>query len=171
MREQPRERQLQQRSPTRFRKLDQSFDPIEILLGKELVVPLVLGDPRVLWYRLSFPIFSRQQAAHEWKEGKKRQPLALAFRLYFVLRLAVQQAVLILYADEARGSGSRVAGFARFPDLRCGEIGASDFAHLTGLHQSVECPQCLCDRNVRIGYVLLIEIDVVRSEPFEARVQ
>src|SRR6202022_3666413 len=85
--------------------------------------------------------------------------------------LAVQQAVLILYADEARRSRSRVAGFARFPDLGCGEIGASDFAHLPGFHQSVECAECLCDRNARIRYVLLIEIDVVRSESLEARVQ
>src|ERR1700682_3815702 len=117
MREQPRERQLQKRSPARFREFGESFDFIEILLGEELRVALVLCDPRVLWYRFALPIFPREQATHQRKEWKKRQPLALAFGQNFVLGLAVQETVFILHTDETSGAGPRVAGLARLPDL------------------------------------------------------
>src|SRR4030088_3416879 len=100
MREQPGERQLQQRSPPGFRELSESFDLFEIFLGEKLGVPLVSGDPCVLRYRLSLSIFSRQQTAHERKERKKRQLLALAFGQNLFFRFTVQQAVLVLHADE-----------------------------------------------------------------------
>src|SRR3982074_1420304 len=86
---------------------------------------------------------------------------------HFLFGLAMQQTVLVLHAHESRGSGPRVARFACVPELRCRKIGASNFKHLAGLHERVERPQRLRNRNVRIRYVLLIEINAARSESLE----
>src|SRR6266566_3042100 len=59
MRQQPRERELQNRMSARLGELDQRFDFVEILLGEKLSVALVLRDPRIWGHRLTLSVFHR----------------------------------------------------------------------------------------------------------------
>ena len=54
----------------------------------------------------------------------------------------------------------------RLVQLLGGEIRAADLPHLARLHQLVQRAERVGNRNVRIGLMQLVEVDVVGSEPF-----
>src|SRR5260370_40161289 len=76
--------------------------------------------------------------------------------------------VLVLRGDERR-EALVARALLGLPDLRGGEIGAADVAHLALPHEIVQCPQRLLDRRVRIGTMEIVDVDPLGLEPLEAR--
>src|SRR5687768_679489 len=82
----------------------------------------------------------------------------------------MQEAVLVLDTDKARGAWTRAANRPGFPQLLHRKIGASYLTHLSRLDQLVQRTKRVGDRNLGIGQVQLVKIDVVGAEAFEARI-
>src|SRR5260370_31418092 len=76
--------------------------------------------------------------------------------------------VLVLRGDERR-EALVARALLGLPDLRGGEIGAADVAHLALPHEIVQCPQRLLDRRVRIGTMEIGDVHPLGLEPLEAR--
>src|SRR5688500_180420 len=82
----------------------------------------------------------------------------------------MQEAVLVLDTDKARGARTRAAHGPGFPQLLHRKIGASYLTHLSRLDQLVQRTKSVGDRNLGIGKVQLVKIDVFGAEAFEARI-
>src|SRR5688500_8771568 len=80
----------------------------------------------------------------------------------------MQEAVLVLDTDKARGARTRAAHGPGFPQLLHRKIGASYLTHLSRLDQLVQRTKRVGDRNLGIGKVQLVKIDVVGAESLEA---
>src|SRR5450759_87991 len=171
MRQQPRKRQLQNRVAVRFGVLDQHFHLVEILVGQKFPVALVLRDPRVLGNRLALSILPREQPALEREERKERQALSLAFGEHAFFRLPMKKAVLVLNAHEPRWTRATGGLGLRLTYLLCRKVRAADLPHLAGSYERVERAQRLLDWDIGVWDVLLIQIDVIRAEPLEARLE
>src|SRR5580698_9937031 len=52
-----------------------------------------------------------------------------------------------------------------------GEVRTGDIAYLSVLHQLVQCAEGLIERSHRVESMQMIDIDIVRTQPFEASVQ
>src|SRR5262249_2236240 len=104
--EQPAERQLQQRMAAPLRKAREFLNDRQVLLVEPVLRP-ARSDARPLGERPSLAVLAGEQAVGERKVGEEGEPEPLAFREDVVLRIAVEEAELVLDADEARGAGAR----------------------------------------------------------------
>ncbi len=111
-------------------------------------------------------VLAGQQSVREGKVGKERQAQPIARRQDVDFRLAVQQAVLVLNADESSRAG--LHGSFGGSQLLRGEVRAADFADLAGLHEIIEGAERVGNRHARVGRVELIEIDPIGAEALEA---
>ena len=116
--------------------------------------------------RFAAAVLAREDAARQGKIGNEGELLAPALGQDVCLGLPVQQAVLVLHADEPRRSGRR--GRLGIAQLLGGEVRAADLANLARLHQLVEGAQRVRDRSVGIRLVQLVQVDAVGAQPAEA---
>ena len=109
-RQQPRERELEQRVAVVARPRVERLDPVHDRVGERLL-PAIGGhprEPRPRGRRRAPLVLARQHAARE-REVRDERDVVLRARVEHTLLLgtAAQQAVLVLHADEARPTVAR----------------------------------------------------------------
>src|SRR5690349_14930925 len=114
---------------SRSRKIEERFHQEQVRLRKRFRAELRL-KPASLGRRLTMSILARQQSARQRKIGDEGQTRAPAFVQNVTLRIPLQEAVLVLHADEL--CRARPRDFSRRAKLTCGKVGAADLPHLAG---------------------------------------
>src|SRR5579884_1098308 len=147
--------------PPRLRKLDERFNPIQISLGEPVCKAPVTRETGSFRKRLPFPILARQQTIGEREVGQERYTLTLTLGEDSVLRLAMQQTIVVLHADKSRTALRRFFCFTQLLDR---EVRAADLAHLTGLNELIERAERVCNGHSRVRRMKLIEVNAVGSE-------
>ena len=115
-------------------------------------------------------VLAGEQAAVQGEERQQAQAEALARRDDLVLDASIEQAVLVLRADEPGQVGGPRRP-VRVRDLPAGEVGVAQVADLAGADQVVQRGQRLVDRGARVGLVHLVEVDVVGPQPAQRRLE
>src|SRR5262245_7889179 len=84
---------------------DQALDDLEVRLGEQRLAARAVAEARAFGRRRSLPVLAGEQPAREREVRDERETLAYAFLEHALLRVAPQQAVLVLHAHEARHVG------------------------------------------------------------------
>src|SRR5689334_2887898 len=106
-------------------ELPQPLDPFEILRGENFrAEPGIAAAARR--QRLPWTILPSEQAALQREVGNECETEAYAFRNDRRLRFAIEQSVVVLYAGESPGDGSK---------LFRGEVGAADLPYFARTDQ------------------------------------
>ncbi len=113
-------------------------------------------------------VVSGEKSAGQREVEQHAELEVFAGRHHPLLDAPVQKIVVILRRDEAiQIQMSRCpVGVGGLPGV---EVRVSEVAHLTRVDQIIECTQRLLDGSFRVGYVLLIEVDVVGVRSARAR--
>src|SRR4051794_25607231 len=106
MRQQPRHGEVEEAPVLAFGKLNQLFDRREILVG-EKAAPFT--ETRSLRQGVAAPILTREQSTGERIIRNERESETLTFSQHLRLGIAVDEAILILYARETRVASWRHA--------------------------------------------------------------
>src|SRR5262249_42942961 len=119
--------------------------------------------------RLTAAVLPSEQPAGEREVRDVRNPELPTEREDVVVVAALEQAVLVLEHGEAdRAVLARDA--IRFRELRSGEVRAADCSYLARTYELVEGSERLGDRPGGIRFVLVVEVDVPGSQPFQRAV-
>ncbi len=161
LREQPRDGDL--------RRSDAAFagdrrDRVDHGLVRFAIEP-VAGHDRVRASR-TCAAAARQQPTADRAVRDQAHAFLAAQRNHFPLLFAIQQAVVVLHADEARQA--QLVGTVQQLGELIGRHGRSaDVAHLAGLDEIGQCLERLLERRFAIETVDLVQIYVVQAEPTE----
>ena len=130
---------------------------------------VVVAQPGARRRRFSPPVLAGEHAAREREVGDVREPLLGRARQTVGLVGALQQAQLVLHADESRRAVGH--GVGRLALLGRREVRAPDLAHEALADEIVQHGEGVRDRHGGVGLVQLIQVDVVGLESLEAVVQ
>ena len=110
--------------------------------------------------RLALLVLAGEEAGGQGEVGDEADALPLALGQDLRFGLPLEEAVLVLDADEAGGAVGH--GRRRLPQLGGREVRAADLADLAGRDAVVEGPQGVGDGGVGIGGVEDVEVDACR---------
>src|SRR6185312_8197435 len=112
-------------------------------------------------------ILAGQQAAREWAPRDDAEAIGLRHRDQFAFDSAVEQVVWWLLADEA----VEVVLFRnpeRFHELPRAVGAGADVSHLARTHEVIHRAQSFVDRDLGLGTMQLVEVDVIGAEAPQA---
>ena len=99
MGKEPGDRQFENGVSPRSRELDEPLHNLQLLRRD----PVASSEAAVGGRFGALPVLARQKPAREWEVGQKSETQLAAGVEDTLLRIAVQEAELVLYADEPRG--------------------------------------------------------------------
>ena len=162
----PGEGQLRHRQPGSFGDRRQLLDRLEQLVGLKTPHRPVHGfrsESRVLRRRLSGLVLAGQHSLSERRPDDLGDAVLLAEGDQLGLGGAPDHRVLRLRGDELLRAGD----LERRLDLLDGPLAEADLARLARLADLGQRLHGLLDRDVRIGAMALVEVDVVGLQPLE----
>ncbi len=145
--------------------LRQGLHDVELGVGDVAVAAV---QPRPLGGAVGTGDLAGQQPVGQREVGQHPHAVLVAGRHDVGLHVTLEQAVVVLSADERRATGRRgdVCGPG---DLPAGEVAVAEVADLSLQHQLVQRGEGLLDGCHRVGRMQLIEVDVVGLQPAQAR--
>jgi MFS family permease len=167
--QQPGQRHLGPRHPARSRHLAHPVHDSAVSVLRLSVERLAVHVGLRALRAERFLPRSGQPAARQRTPGNHADPLGPAQGQHLAFLLAVKEVVVVLHRHEARPA-VMVGQVQRLAELPGGHGRCAEVTGLARLDDVVQGFECLLNRRVVVPAVNLVEIDIVRSEPAQARV-